>query len=256
MAFHAGVSVNILIKKLSGYGALPEADAAALDRACLAPIELPANRRIIDEGDRPDHVLVMLAGWAIRYKVLKDGSRQILAFLIPGDICDMSASVTREMDHSVGSLTPVTLARIPRKQMEDLLAERPMLTRAFLWAQMVDEAVLRAWLVSLGRRDALERAAHLFCELWARARNVGLALNHGIALPITQEELSDALGLTAVHVNRVLQRLRSDGLLDWRKGVLDIPDITRLAAAAGFDANYLHRSLGGAGADDDADDGL
>lgn len=237
--------MNILIKKLLNYEDLPPADVAALEGACLGTVEVAADRKIIEEGDRPNDVLVVLDGWSIRYKILKDGSRQILAFLMPGDVCDMCASVVEEMDHSIATLTPVTLARIPRRKMEDLLVERPVLTRAFLWAQMVDEAILRAWLVSLGRRDALERVAHLFCELWARAKNVGLSLDHSIELPVTQTELSDALGLTAVHVNRMLQRLREDGLIDLNRGILKITDIEALGAAAGFDANYLHRRISG-----------
>lgn len=237
--------MNILVRKLSGYDALSAEDGEAVEQACRATVRLGADRKIIEEGDKPSDVLVVLEGWAIRYKILEDGSRQILAFLLPGDLCDICASVLQEMDHGVATLTPVTLARIPRAKMEALLADRPILTRAMLWAQLVNDAVSRAWIVSLGRRDAFARVAHLFCELWARATNVGLALDHSIELPLTQTELSDALGLTAVHVNRVLQRLRSEGLIDLGGGILSIPDIGKLGKAAGFDANYLHRRISG-----------
>ena len=236
--------MNILVRKLEGLADLPAADAEALLRACSRTVRIGADRRIIEEGDRPDDVMAVLEGWAYRYKILKDGRRQILAFLMPGDFCDLAASVQTEMDHSIGTLTPVVLARIPRTTMETLLAERPALTKAFLWAQMVDEGVLRAWIVSLGRRDAFERVAHLLCELWSRARSVGLMEAGGIQLPITQAELSDALGLTAVHTNRVLGRLRDLGLVELRRGLLNIPDGAALGKAASFEPGYLHRQRG------------
>lgn len=235
--------MHIVIKKLAGYADLPQSDVDALVGACRHTTRIEADGRILEEGDRPGDVLAVLEGWAYRYKILKDGGRQILAFVIPGDFCDMSASVMEEMDHSIGTLTAVTLARIGRAEMEDLLGTRPALTRAFLWAQIVDEGILRAWLVSLGRRDAYQRVGHLLCELWARSKAVGLTTNHGISLPITQTELSDALGLTAVHTNRVLMRLRGEGLIELSGGMLDVPDAPGLARAAGYDNNYLHRPI-------------
>jgi CRP-like cAMP-binding protein len=122
----------------------------------------------------------------------------------------------------------------------DALTDRPAIARAFWWATLVDEAVLRAWVVNVGRRDAFESVGHLMCELYLRMRNVGLTADHSFELPLTQEEIGDALGLTPVHVNRVLQRMRADGLITFARGALNILDYRRLEAASGFNPNYLH----------------
>jgi CRP-like cAMP-binding protein len=122
----------------------------------------------------------------------------------------------------------------------DALTDRPRLAKALWWATLVDEAVLRAWVVNVGRRDAFEAVGHLMCELYVRMKNVGLVTGHSFELPLTQEELADALGLTPVHVNRVLQRMRADDLISLKSGALQILDHQRLVAASGFNPNYLH----------------
>ncbi len=198
-----------------------------------------ARRNVIREGERPDHVHLIIEGWAARYKLLPDGSRQITAFLIPGDFCDLHVTILGEMDHSITTLTRAKVAYIHRSKM-DALTERPGLARAFWWATLVDEAVLRAWIVNVGRRDAYEAVGHLMCELYVRMKNIGLTEDHRFELPLTQEELGDALGLTPVHVNRVLQRLRAESLISFKGGLLIILDYERLEAASGFNSNYLH----------------
>jgi CRP-like cAMP-binding protein len=218
---------------------LPAEDVEALIALCDDARDMSARRNIIREGDRPDHVHLMVEGWAARYKLLPDGARQITAFLIPGDFCDLHVTILGEMDHSIATLTRARVAYIARGRMA-ALTERPRVARAFWWATLVDEAVLRAWLVNVGRRDAFEAIGHLMCELYLRMKNVGLAADHRFVLPLTQEELADALGLTPVHVNRVLQRMRSDGLINFKGGALEILDYRRLQAAAGFNPNYLH----------------
>ncbi len=198
---------------------------------------------LIREGDAPGPLFVMLEGWACRYKILPEGTRQITAFLMPGDCCDLYTSILDEMDHSIATLTPALVAAIPRPAFEQLLFDRPMLLRAFWHMQLVDEGILRAWIVSMGRRNSVQRVAHLMCELYVRARGIGLVNDQHFALPLTQTVLGDALGLTPIHVNRVLRRLRLDGVMQLRGGALVIEDISRLAAVAGFDDNYLHRRL-------------
>lgn len=125
-----------------------------------------------------------------------------------GDCCDMHLSVGHVMDHNIATLTPASIATIPRARFEHIIETRPALTRALWWAQLVDEGILRAWIVSKGRRSSTQRVAHLMCELYIRARNIGLTSGDELELPLSQIVLSDALGLTAVHVNRVLRRLR------------------------------------------------
>ena len=230
---------NPLTAKLETVAALPRADVLLLDSLCTDAREMPARRNIIREGDRPEHVHLMVEGWAARYKLLPDGTRQITAFLIPGDLCDFHITVLGEMDHSIVTLTKARVAYIPRAKIIEL-EDRPKITRALWWATLVDEAVLRAWVVNVGRRDALQAVGHLFCELYVRMRNVGLATGETMELPLTQEEIGDALGLTPVHVNRVLQRLRADGLIALKRGALEILDMAALERVAGFNPNYLH----------------
>lgn len=228
-----------LIAKLETRGSLSDQDREALYGLYNDCREVGARRNLIREGDRPDYVLLMIEGWAARYKLLPDGARQITAFLIPGDFCDLHITILGEMDHGITTLTRSKVAFIPRAKM-DALTDRPSLVKAFWWATLVDSAVLRAWIVNVGRRDAFEAVGHLVCELYVRMKNIGLVDGRRFEVPLTQEELADALGLTSVHVNRVLQRLRSDRLITLQQGVLTILDYERLEAASGFNANYLH----------------
>ena len=234
---------NAFIAKIRTYATLTSKDEALLIAACFDNRRVPARRDLIREGDKPGPVHVMLEGWACRYKLLPDGGRQIVAFLIPGDFCDMHVAVLDHMDHSMATLTPARVAMIPRQQMEVLIDSRPMITQAFWRTQLVDEGVLRAWIVSMGRRDAAERVAHLMCELFLRLSVVGLTDGTSCALPLTQIVIADALGLTPVHVNRVLRSLREAGAMEIERGQLLINDTARLAQIAGFDDNYLHRRM-------------
>ena len=228
-----------LVAKLETRSPLSDEDREALHGLYDDCREIGSRRNLIREGDRPDHVILMIEGWAARYKLLPDGGRQITAFLIPGDFCDLHVTILGEMDHGIISLTRSKVAFVPRRKIE-ALTERPSLVQAFWWATLVDSAVLRAWIVNIGRRDAAEAIGHLFCELYVRMRNVGLVAGRRFDLPLTQEEIADALGLTPVHVNRVLQRMRSDELITLRQGTLTLLDYERLEKASGFNANYLH----------------
>lgn len=234
---------NAFAERLCGHGPLNDDDIALLTAACHNVRELSAGHHLIREGDRPDPVFVMLEGWAFRYKILPDGGRQIMAFMLPGDFCDIHIAVLEEMDHSVVTLTKARVAFLPRAQMEALVEARPAVTRAFWWSQLVDQGVLRAWIVSMGRRTSTERVAHLMCELYIRMRNIGLATHDQCEMPLTQTVLADAVGLTPVHVNRVLRKLRLAKIMDLRSGSLTILDPAKLARIAGFDDNYLHGRL-------------
>ena len=231
---------NPLITKLEKYAPLSDDDRDAIVEASRNTREIDANRDIISEGDRPDHVHLMLDGWAARYKIVPDGARQITAYLIPGDFCDLHVTILKRMDHGIFALTPATVAYIPHETMRRLTASRPELTRALWWATLVDEGVLRSWIVNLGRRDAYQRIAHLMCEMHVRMKNVGLVEHDSFSLPLTQEEIADTMGLTAVHVNRMLRRLRDEGLIEIGGQKLTILDLGGLQRASGFDPSYLH----------------
>jgi CRP-like cAMP-binding protein len=195
---------------------------------------------LIREGQQPEFVHIVLEGFACRYKVLADGGRQIIALLVPGDFCDLHVAILGEMDHAIGTITACKIARLPYSTVTDITTNHPRITRAMWWATLVDEGILREWLVGMGRRPADKRLAHLVCELMVRLQTVNLATESGFALPLTQADLADVLGLTLVHVNRVLQQLRAEGLLGLKEKQLVVADLPRLKAFADFDPNYLH----------------
>ncbi len=192
------------------------------------------------EGDVPDHVHLILDGYACRYKVLPDGQRQIMAYFVPGDFCDLNVFILDQMDHSIGTISACQVVDIPRSAIEEVTADRPRTTRAFLWCALVDEAILREWLVNMGGREANQRIAHLLCELLLRLDAVGRVTDNSYAFPFTQTDIADTMGLSNVHVNRVLQELRGQGMIELKQRVLKILDVSRLKAYCKFTPNYLH----------------
>jgi CRP-like cAMP-binding protein len=230
---------NPFVAKLCAGIDLRDDDRRALEAASARTRTIGPREQIIGEGDRPNDVHLIIEGFAARAKTLPGGDRQIMALLLPGDSCDLHVAILGEMDHDIVAITKCTLVDIPRHVIEELLGS-PTLARALWWSTLVDEAVLREWLVSMGRRPADEQAAHLFCELYIRLATVGRADEDSYDLPLTQEELGDVLGLSIVHVNRVLQKLKADGLVERRGSRVRLLDRTRLAEFAAFNPNYLH----------------
>ena len=233
--------MNPLIAKLEQFAELSDEDKRLLEDAARDVRRLEARKDIIAEGERPEEVHLLLEGWAARYKVLPGGERAIMAYLIPGDLCDVHIALLDRMDHSIGTLTPARVAYIPRRTVEALMGRGGDLARALTWSMLVDEAILREWLVTLGHRPADKRVAHLICEMMLRSRAVGLTDDDSFDLPLTQEELADTMGITPVHMNRTLQLLRQDGLITTRGKRVTVNDAGRLMELAGFDPNYLHQ---------------
>ena len=234
---------NRFIDKLQGFGPLGLDAVAALTAATARPRKFAAKHDLIREGDRPGPVFVILDGWTARYKVLPSGTRQVLAYMMPGDCCDLHIALLAEMDHSIQTITPSVVAMIGRTEMDALFEEHRSIARAMYMAQLVDEGIMRAWITSMGRRASIERVAHLMCELYLRARNIGLAEDETFGLPLSQLLLADSLGMTPVHLNRVLKELRLIGAMTLARGSLRISDPVKLIQIAGFDENYLHRRL-------------
>lgn len=232
--------MNRLTRKLEGGGSLTDADRRLLDEVTAEVRDVPARTDLISEDERPDNVHLVLDGFACRYKVTSDGARQIMAYLVPGDFCDLHIAVLGRMDHSVGTLSACRVVSLSNADIDRLLA-RPALARALWWATLVDEAVLREWLVTCGTREAPQALAHLFAELLMRLRAVGLADGGSYELPLTQEELGDTVGITNVHVNRSLKVLRDEEMVTMHRGHVVITDPKRLFAYSGFNPNYLHR---------------
>jgi CRP-like cAMP-binding protein len=230
---------NPLTRKLELFGDLPHEDRQLLDVVVKNRRSVPAKAIIIREGDAPRDVHLVFSGFACRSKLLADGKRQIFAYLVPGDFCDLHVFILKAMDHTIETLSSCELVEIPRDRVLELTG-RPAIARALWWANLVDEATLREWLVNLGQRDAVHRIAHLFCELHLRLDSIGRVDHDVFSLPITQTELGETMGLSAVHVNRALQFLRREGLIGLQSHVLDIPDINRLREFSDFNPNYLH----------------
>jgi CRP-like cAMP-binding protein len=230
---------------------------SADDRAALAEINrnfryVDPHRDLISEGDKPRYVHLMLEGWACRYKALADGKRQIVSLFIPGDFCDVNVYILKHIDHSIGAITRLKVAMITPDEMNALTAERPRIAQALWWHELVTDAVQREWTVNVGQRSAYERLAHLLVELYLRLNAVGRANSGSCDFPLTQNDLADATGLTAVHVNRTLQELRRDKLIELERKQLHILDLERMMDVAMFNPNYLHLDHEGKYLDADA----
>ena len=231
------------IGKLRRFATLTREEMSLLREATANARKVTARHDLIREGDRPGPVFVMLEGWACRYKILPSGTRQVLAFLMPGDSCDLHIGLLAEMDHSIQTITPAVVATIERADMDQLMDGHRGVAKAMYTAQLVDEGTMRAWITSMGRRTSIERVAHLMCELYLRARNIGLTSEPYLTLPLSQLLLADLLGMTPVHLNRVLRELRETGAMELHRSRLVISDPNKLIKIAGFDENYLHRRL-------------
>lgn len=234
---------NRFIEKLRGFGPLTSAAIHDLDKVTSRPRKFAAKHDLIREGDQPGPVFVVLEGWAYRYKIMPSGTRQVLAYLMPGDCCDLHIGLLAEMDHSIQTVVPALVAMVGRAEMDILMDEHRCIAKAMYVSQLVDEGIMRSWIASMGRRTSIERAAHLMCELYLRARNIGIANGETFALPLSQLLLADSLGMTPVHLNRVLKELRLSGAMMLSRGSLLITDPGKLIQIAGFDENYLHRRL-------------
>jgi CRP-like cAMP-binding protein len=202
--------------------------------------QIPSRADIVNEGDPPRVVRVFHEGWACRYKQLPDGRRQILAFFIPGDLCDSGVFLLDRMDHSIAAITPVKLGEILPADFALLTREAPDLAEALTISELVTVAIQREWTLGLGQRSALERVAHLICELYVRMHAVEQVEGGAFSFPLTQVDIGSATGLTPVHVNRTLQELLRSGLIELHRRRLRLLDPPALMAAAMFDPAYLH----------------
>ena len=202
-----------------------------------------ADCTFIPAGKELASSTLLLEGFLCRYKDLSDGQRQITHIHVPGDFADLHGFTLKHLDHSVMTLTPCKIAKAPHDRILKITEKYPHLTRVFWFSTNLDACIHREWEVSLGRRRALERTAHLFCELQVRLQIVGLADETGYAFPLTQTELAECLGLTSVHVNRVLRELRERQLIEFRGGRVSITDFKALKAVAEFDPAYLYMEL-------------
>lgn len=231
---------HVLTHKLDGYEILNDHDRWALNGLVPRTRQVGARVDLIREGDEPENVHLILDGFACRYKVLPDGQRQIMAYFVPGDFCDLNVFILDQMDHNIGTISPCQVVDIPRRSIDEITARHPNITRAFWWCGLVDEAVLREWLVNIGGRPPNQRIAHLLCELLIRLQAVGCVTGNSFSFPFTQTDLADTMGLSNVHVNRTLRELKALGLITLKQRTLTILDVDRIKAYCHFTQNYLH----------------
>lgn len=231
---------NPLVRKLSVASQLTAEDVAVLERLDTRAFRLQRRTDVIEEGERPEDVHLVLEGFAYRYKMLENGRRQILAVLLPGDLCDVHVSLLKEMDHSIATFTDCTIARLSRAVVDDLIENHPRIARSLWWSTLVDEGILRENIAGLGQRETMRQMAHVFCEMYRRLDAVGLVEDGAYDFPLTQEELGDLLGVSGVHTNHTVTALRERELAHFVRGRVHVPDFEKLAAFAGFRDNYLH----------------
>jgi len=228
-----------LTRKLSAFVALSDTDLATLARFDRRRRSFEPGHELVHEGQEKAAAFILSDGWACSYKLLSDGERQIVDFQIPGDFLGLRSILFRTADHSIEALTRIEATEVLASDILDAFAQAPRLATAVLWGASRDEAMVVEHLVNLGRRSADERMAHFLLELGARLNLVGVGDRTGFDCPLTQYHLADALGLSAVHVNRVLRHLREEGLVTFRNGRVAFDDFERLRSVAGFDTAYL-----------------
>ena len=229
-----------LIRKLKRGLHLTKQERSALESLPVEVHQIRTNQDIVCEGDRPDRCLALLEGFAVTYKRTGNGKRQIMTFNIAGDIPDLQGLHVKRLDCTVSSITPCRVGYIEHDALLDLCARFPRIANALWRETLTDAAIFKEWVLNVGRRDAHAGVAHLICEVVTRMRAVGLVHDDRCAFPITQNELADAVGISAVHINRTLQELRAAGLITLARGKLQIHDWEALKQAGDFVPDYLY----------------
>jgi CRP-like cAMP-binding protein len=231
---------NPLIRKIESIFTLSDDERQALENLPMQVAVIKNDQDIVREGDRPSRSCLILSGFTATYKITIGGKRQIVAFGIPGDIPDLQSIHLKTLDISIGTITQCRIGFITHEDLHGLCARYPRIAVAFWRETLIEGAIFREWVTNVGCREAYNRMAHVLCELLVRLRAVGLAEAYACELPITQGEFADAMGITTVHVNRVLQAMRVDGLIELNGDRLNIPDWDRLKDVGEFDPTYLH----------------
>jgi CRP-like cAMP-binding protein len=234
-----------MVRKLEYRGKFDAADRAAILDLPHIVKTVENNHYIVRERDIATHSCLMLSGFSVRHKIIAGGHRQIVAIQMKGELVDLQNSLLGKADHSVQMLTKGQIALIPREAIIRLAFERPEVGKAMWTDTLVDASIFREWIANVGRRTAYTRIAHVLCEFGLRLEHAGLANGTAYDLPLTQEQLADATGLTSVHVNRTIKSLEADGLImRSTPRAVTIADWKLLAEAGDFDSNYLHMEQG------------
>lgn len=232
--------IDVHLKKLRVRDSISAEEERAIRGLVLEVMDWPKDRTLIRHGQELESSMLLLSGWVARAKDLPNGQRQIAEINLPGDFVDLHGFTLKRLDHDIMTVTQCRVALVPHQRLKELTEKWPHLTRLYWFNTNLDAAIHREWTLSLGRRSAIARLAHFLCELNIRLEITGLANNNSYDFPLTQVELAECLGLTAVHVNRTLQELRRKGLVELQNRRLTINDLPALKAIAEFDDDYLY----------------
>jgi CRP-like cAMP-binding protein len=239
MSMSVEPATSRLLQRLSAWLPLSADEARALETAAgVVRLHRP-HEDLVREGASASHIGLLLTGFAYACRVLPDGRRQIVSYLIPGDLCDSRQLLLLAAPHTISTLTAANVLLFGREALLEVIARYPRLGQALCYLALQEEMIGREWLVNVGQRTAIERLAHLLCEIFTRMQRVGLTDGGRCELPLTQVELADTLALSTVHVNRTLQELRRQGLVSLSSGLLEIHDLAALQSVAMFTPDYL-----------------
>lgn len=230
----------LMIRKLTSIFRLDEEEERALRNIPLQITAVPDDQDIVRLGDRPSRACLLVEGYTCVYKTTSEGKRQIMGVHVPGDIPDLQSLHLKVMDVSIAALCPCTVGYIRHSDLRRICEQYMRIGNALWRETLVDASIFREWLLNVGRREAHTRMAHLLCEFLTRLRAVGLADDDTFDLPVTQIDLADAVGISTVHANRVMQALRAEGLIRTRGTRVTVPDPEKLKAVGDFDPLYLH----------------
>lgn len=234
---------ELLIRKLSRLSVLSDADRDAIRALPFTTRHARSGQILVEEGDTTTHCSVLMDGYACRHKITSGGGRQIVSFHLPGDLLDVQHLFLPTADHNVQAITDLKLTSVPQDRLRALTRAHPAVGEALWRDSLIDASIFREWVLNVGRRDAKGRIAHMLCEFAVRRQAAGLGSPERFELPMTQEEIADATGLTPIHVNRMLQALSADGVIARDKRHVHIVDWERMRRIADFDIAYLHENI-------------
>ena len=231
-----------LIKRLRTCSGITEEDIQEIRALPITVKQYPAERAVVADGETATDCCLIVEGFCARSKTIADGKRQILSIHIPSEIPDLMSLFLHVMDHDLSTLTPCTLGFIAHETLQKLHRRRPNVAEIFWRDTLIDAAMFREWIVNVGQRPAPARLAHVMAELRERLRVIGRADRNSFEMPLTQEQIGEALGVTAVHANRVIKQLREEGVVDLHRGRVTVLDEAKFQELADFDNRYLHQS--------------
>jgi CRP-like cAMP-binding protein len=231
---------NALIRRLQTISAIDEQDVATIRSLPIDIRTYGPGQAAVRDGERPTACCLLAEGFCIRSKTTWEGRRQILSIHIPGEIPDLQNLYLHMMDHDLVTLTECTLGFIPHGALKDIVRRRPNVAEVLWRDTLIDAAMFREWIVNVGQRPAASRLAHIVVELRARLNVIGRGEGGRVEMPLTQEQIGEAMGITPIHANRIIRQLREDGVLEFHRGDVTILDERKLEELAHFDDRYLH----------------